>query len=75
MRHARSKNRPPRGVRRRAARGTETCGGRDFADRRDTELLTKLIDTGARLGELAGLHVDDLCGDVGGALVLGKGRR
>ncbi len=53
----------------------KACGGRDFADRRDTALLTMFIDTGARLGELAGLHVDHLDLDVGVALVLGKGRR
>lgn len=35
------------------------CSGRDFADRRDTAIVRVLFDTGARLGELLALTVDD----------------
>lgn len=36
-----------------------TCGGRDFEDRRDTAIIRVLFDTGARLGELVALGVED----------------
>jgi site-specific recombinase XerD len=51
------------------------CGGKGFADRRDTALIRLLIDTGARRSEIVGLTVDsvDLRDKV--ATVLGKGRR
>ena len=51
------------------------CGGKTFADRRDTALIRLLIDTGARRSEIVGLTVDavDLRDKV--ATVLGKGRR
>jgi site-specific recombinase XerD len=52
-----------------------TSAGRDFADRRDCALLMLLIDTGLRLGEIAGLKLDDLDLDLSVAIVLGKGRR
>ncbi len=35
------------------------CSGKDFADRRDLAVIGVLIDTGARLGELLNLGVED----------------
>jgi site-specific recombinase XerD len=35
------------------------CSGRDFRSRRDNALIRVLIDTGARLGEIVNLGVDD----------------
>ncbi len=51
------------------------CAGKGFEARRDTALITFLLDTGARRGEVAGLRVTDIDFDVNVALVLGKGRR
>ena len=51
------------------------CAGKGFEARRDTALITFLLDTGARRGEVAGLRVADLDFDLDVALVLGKGRR
>jgi site-specific recombinase XerD len=51
------------------------CAGRSFEARRDAALITFLLDTGARRGEVAGLRVTDIDFDVDVALVLGKGRR
>jgi site-specific recombinase XerD len=51
------------------------CAGKSFEARRDTALVTFLIDTGARRGEIAGLRLADLDFDLDVALVLGKGRR
>lgn len=53
-----------------------TCAGRGFDELRDQAILRLLIDSGMRVGELAGLdvaHVD--LDDDNVALVLGKGRR
>jgi integrase len=50
------------------------CAGKGFEARRDTAMITFLIDTGARRGEVAGLRVVDLDFDLDVALVLGKGR-
>jgi len=36
-----------------------TCSGRTFEDRRDTAILFVLIDTGARLSEVADLRLDE----------------
>jgi site-specific recombinase XerD len=36
-----------------------TCSGSTFTDRRDNAIVRVLFDTGCRLGELVGLHVDD----------------
>src|SRR5262249_25403083 len=36
-----------------------TCSGSDFLDRRDNAIIRILFDTGARLGELLNLGVDD----------------
>jgi site-specific recombinase XerD len=38
---------------------TEACSGRDFAARRDNAIIRVLFDTGARLGELLALEVQD----------------
>jgi site-specific recombinase XerD len=53
----------------------KTCAGTEFAERRDLAIILLLIDTGMRLGELAGLTVEDLDLDLNVARVLGKGRR
>ncbi len=53
-----------------------TCSGRTFEDRRDTAILFVLIDTGARLSEVADLRLDeDLALEFDELLVIGKGRR
>jgi site-specific recombinase XerD len=51
------------------------CKGQDFPERRDHALILLMIDTGARLTEVAELQLDDL--DLGHKVVLvwGKGRR
>jgi len=49
--------------------------GRDFTDRRDHALLTLMIDTGARLGEVVGMGLDDVDLDGETVLVRGKGRK
>lgn len=50
--------------------------GSTFEQRRDTALLRVLIDTGARVSEIAALTVgDDVDLDAGTLTVLGKGRR
>ena len=51
------------------------CEGAAFADRRDSAVIRLFLDSGMRLGELAGLRVADLDLDAGVAVVLGKGRR
>lgn len=51
------------------------CEGTGFEDRRDKALFTMLIDTGARLAEIAGLRLTDIDWDLGVALVVGKGKR
>ena len=52
-----------------------TTVGKGFENRRDEAILRLFIDTGMRLPELAGLHVDDLDFTDDVAVVLGKGRR
>jgi site-specific recombinase XerC len=53
----------------------KACEGRTFADRRDLAMVLLLLDCGLRLGELAGLQLQDvnLLGRV--ILVAGKGSR
>jgi len=52
------------------------CSGRAFEDRRDTAILFVLIDTGARLSEVADLRLDeDLDLEFDELQVTGKGRR
>jgi integrase len=53
----------------------KVCRGTTFADRRDEALLRTLADTGARVGELAGMGVDDLDFELDVIHVLGKGSR
>ena len=53
----------------------EACSGKGFSDRRDTAIVSLLIDTGLRLNELAGLSVADINFDLNVAIVLGKGRK
>jgi site-specific recombinase XerD len=51
------------------------CAGKGFEARRDTAIITLLLDTGARSGEFAGLRLADVDFDLDVLLVLGKGRR
>jgi integrase len=51
------------------------CAGKDLEARPDTAIITLLLDTGARSGELAGLTLSDVDFDLDVLLVLGKGRR
>jgi site-specific recombinase XerD len=51
------------------------CEGKSLADRRDEAIIRLFVDTGIRLGELAGLKLEDVDLDLGVAVVLGKGRR
>ena len=51
------------------------CTGSSFEARRDTALLTLLLDTGARRAEITGLTLDDVDLDLDVLVVLGKGRR
>ena len=53
----------------------KTCQGNSFGERRDNAILRLLADTGGRLGEVAGLAVDDVDFDAGVCHVIGKGRR
>ena len=53
-----------------------TCTGRDFDELRDQAILRLFIDTGLRVGELAGLEVKNVDIDEDYvAYVVGKGRR
>jgi site-specific recombinase XerD len=51
------------------------CAGASFEARRDTALITLLLDTGARRAEMVGLKLADVDLDLDVLLVLGKGRR
>lgn len=51
------------------------CGGRGFDDVRDTAMIRLFVDTGMRVGEMAGITLGDLDFDVGTVTVTGKGRR
>ncbi len=53
------------------------CEGTGFDERRDAAIVRVLIDTGARVSELAGLRLDEDSVDLdeGTLRVLGKGRR
>jgi site-specific recombinase XerD len=53
----------------------KTCEGTDFESRRDLAILAMLIDTGARLGEVAGIRMDDVDLDAGLVRVTGKGSK
>lgn len=52
-----------------------TCEGNDWVERRDRAILLTFIDTGIRLGEMAGLKVADVHLDLEVAVVTGKGNR
>lgn len=52
-----------------------TCQGKSFDALRDEAILRLFIDSGMRLGELAGLQVGHVDLDLEVATVLGKGRR
>ena len=53
----------------------DAAKGTDFEHRRDTAVLRVLIECGIRLGEIAGLSVDDVDWDQDVLQVMGKGRR
>jgi integrase/recombinase XerC len=52
-----------------------TCAGKTYVERRDQAILRLLMDTGMRLGEIAGLGLDDLDMSLDVAIVTGKGRK
>jgi site-specific recombinase XerD len=52
-----------------------TCKGTDFESRRDYTMFTMLLDTGARLAELAGMKVDHIDMRFEVVVVKGKGDR
>lgn len=51
------------------------CQGKGFRNRRDLAIVYFMIDTGARLGEVSGLNVDDVDRRARTADVWGKGRK
>ncbi len=53
----------------------DSCNGREFIQLRDTAIIRLLLDSGGRLGEVAGLTVDDIDFDMDVAHGMGKGRR
>lgn len=53
----------------------DATAGQGFDERRDRAIILLLIDTGVRLGEVAGLTVEDIDWDHEVAIVTGKGRR
>ncbi len=53
----------------------KACEGKSLNDRRDTALVTLLIDTGLRRGEIAGIGVDDINWSDQNIRVTGKGRK
>ena len=52
-----------------------TCKGTDFESRRDYTMFSMLLDTGARLSELAGMKVNDIDMRFEVVVVKGKGDR
>jgi site-specific recombinase XerD len=53
-----------------------TCAnGKTFEELRDHAILRAFIDSGCRLGEIAGLRIEDIDLDEGTLLVTGKGNR
>jgi site-specific recombinase XerD len=57
------------------ARLLKACSGKTFENRRDTAIRRFLLDTGVRVGEMAGMSTEDLDFDLDVGRVLGKGRR
>jgi site-specific recombinase XerD len=53
----------------------KACEGQDLDARRDQAIMYVFIDTGARLGELAGIKLDDVDLDAGLIRVTGKGSK
>lgn len=53
----------------------KVCDGKAFEDRRDAAIIRLFLDAGPRLGEMAGLAVDDLDLDELSCRVHGKGDR
>ncbi|CAN5601681.1 tyrosine recombinase XerC [soil metagenome] len=53
----------------------KACEGRSFVDRRDAAVVRVLLSTGARVGELTGITMDDVDLDRRELRVMGKGRR
>lgn len=51
------------------------CGGRDFYSRRDLAMIAILLDTGARLQELAGMRTEGINWEEQTIAVTGKGAR
>jgi site-specific recombinase XerD len=51
------------------------CAGQAFDERRDKAVILLLIDTGVRLGEIAGLRVEDIDWSLEIINVTGKGSR
>lgn len=53
----------------------KACQGNSFEARRDEAIIRLFADTGLRLGEMAGLRVENVDLSLGVAIVLGKGSR
>lgn len=53
----------------------DSCKGNSFENRRDMALIRMLLDTGMRVGELAGITTEDIDVEAQVAEVMGKGRR
>jgi site-specific recombinase XerD len=53
----------------------KVCAGPTFEDRRDTAIISVLLDAGLRLGELVGMTIEDVDLETRTITVLGKGRR
>ncbi len=53
----------------------KACEGRSFEQRRDMAIIRTFIETGCRLGEVAGLTVEDVDLDTEVVYVVGKGSR
>ena len=53
----------------------KACAGNDFEARRDLAIVSTFIDTGARLGEVTTISVDDVDLDAGLVRVVGKGSK
>lgn len=53
----------------------DACKGSDFRDRRDLAILLVMLDTGSRLGEMAGLKLEDFDRTYRTLTVTGKGDR
>jgi len=53
----------------------DACSGHTFEARRDAAIIRLFVDSGIRISELTGLHVEHLDFEQDVALVIGKGRR